>query len=512
MINNKDKPIWERIKNYLKAYKQTRINYRKKEVHNQDSRGEIEIDRNMSCNISVSEHSNKNCDSPQNKNRRLKVLMLKLGSASVSVLVIVLVIVHIQGRVTAEEETQYIIHQDSNIVSSEAFEQSQDQEIVKQAEQLALGYDYDGAIEFIKAQADYDKSTTMLEAIKRYEETKSTLVVYPDVTTIPHVFFHSLIVDTDKAFDGDSKEAGYNQVMTTVDEFNAMMQQMYDRGYVLVSIKDMAVSITAEDDSTRFAEGEIMLPEGKKPFVLSVDDVSYYEYMKGDGFASRIVLDENGRPTCEMELDDGTIVTGDFDVIPCLESFIEEHPDFSYKGARGILALTGYEGVLGYRTAPSYSESETYSQDVEAAKKVAEGLKEWGWEFASHSYGHLNLGNISFEKLQEDTTKWKETVESIIGTTDILIFPFGNDINDWHDYSGERFDYLKSQGFNYFCNVDSVSSWVQIRDNYVRQGRRNLDGLRMYNDMINDDVNLLSDLFDVSEVFDERRPVPVPKL
>lgn len=33
-------------------------------------------------------------------------------------------------------------------------------------------------------------------------------------------FYHTLIKDTSKAFDGDYKEADYNQVMTTIDEFN----------------------------------------------------------------------------------------------------------------------------------------------------------------------------------------------------------------------------------------------------------------------------------------------------
>ena len=36
--------------------------------------------------------------------------------------------------------------------------------------------------------------------------------------------------------------------------------------------------------------GDIMLPEGKLPFVMSQDDLCYYPYMDGDGFASRIVI------------------------------------------------------------------------------------------------------------------------------------------------------------------------------------------------------------------------------
>ena len=66
---------------------------------------------------------------------------------------------------------------------------------------------------------------------------------------------------------------------------------MYDKGYVLVSPHDMA---TVNDDGT-MSRGKIMVPEGKIPFVLSQDDVSYYHYMDGDGCASKLVLDENGQ-------------------------------------------------------------------------------------------------------------------------------------------------------------------------------------------------------------------------
>ena len=62
--------------------------------------------------------------------------------------------------------------------------------------------------------------------------------------------------------------------------------------------------------------------------------------------------------------------------------------------------------------------------------------------------------------------------------------------------------------------LDSSRYWVQIGDTYMRQGRRNLDGYRMYYDLPESGVggDHLSDLFDVSEVFDRRRPTPVPKM
>lgn len=62
-----------------------------------------------------------------------------------------------------------------------------------------------------------------------------------------------------------------------------------------------------------FSLGEILLPEGKKPLVMSQDDVCYYPYMEKDGFARRIVIGEDGKPTAEMVMEDGSF-TGPYDL------------------------------------------------------------------------------------------------------------------------------------------------------------------------------------------------------
>ena len=134
-------------------------------------------------------------------------------------------------------------------------------------------------------------------------------------------------------------------------------------------------------------------------------------------------------------------------------------------------------------------------------------MKEEGWVFASHTWGHLNVGEISLDRLQADTQRFKENVDPLIGGTDIIIFAFGADLAGIEDYSGEKFEYLKSCGYNYFCNVDSSQYYVQMRDNYFRMGRRNLDGYRMYYN-----PELVADLFDASQVFDPSRPTPVPPM
>ena len=189
----------------------------------------------------------------------------------------------------------------------------------------------------------------------------------------------------------------------------------------------------------------------------------------------------------------------------------------SYKGARAVIAFTGYEGILGYRTADKYANSETYEQDRQDAARVAQCLKDNGWELASHSWGHLMMGEIEMERFCADTDKWEEQVDSLIGPVDIILYPFGNDINDWHPYTfeNERFAYLYNAGFRYFCNVDSNKYWIQIGDNYLRQGRRNLDGYRMWKDITAESEGRerkLSDLFRAEDIFDPDRPTPVPEM
>ena len=375
--------------------------------------------------------------------------------------------------------------------------------LIEKANQMAMGYDYNGAIEKIQSfEGDYSEYEALTTAIAGYKSTKETLDpfgAYDSVNQISHIFFHSLVADTAKAFDGDRKSNGYNFYMTTVTEFKKMMQQMYNEGYVLVGIHDLAKEVTSEDGTTKFVEDKILLPPDKKPFVLSQDDVNYYAYMDGDGFASRFVIDENGRPSTEMIMEDGTTSIGDYDLVPVLETFIAEHPDFSYKGARGIIALTGYEGTLGYRT--NDITSPTYEQDKKTVKQIAKVLKEWGWEFASHSYGHRNMLTYGYKFLIQDTDRWMKEVGSLIGPTDIYVYPYGIDIEtSMATYSSDKYKYLKKLGFNYLCGVYKAP-WIQIKDDYIRMTRRPLDGQAMLQF-----PERLTDLFDLSTIIDASRP------
>lgn len=380
------------------------------------------------------------------------------------------------------------------------------EDLVAGADRLALGYQYEDAIKLLKgyvgSDGDYSRYPLLTEAIERLEKEKSELVLYggsyDSITQINHIFFHSLVADPQKAFDGDSKAKGYNMYMATVKEFNKIIEKLYADGYVLVNMSDL-VEIVKKDDTESYAEAKIYLRNGKKPLVLSIDDVSYYEYMDGDGFAKRIIIQDNGKSACEMVAEDGTVTIGAYDIVPILDEFVEAHPDFSYQGAKGLIALTGYEGVLGYRT--NDIDSPTYEEDRKTAKKVADALKADGWEFGSHSWGHKNVQTASLELLKRDTKRWLEEVEPLIGKTDIYVFPFGVDIeNTVGPYTSDKYHYLKKQGFNMFLNV-YAKPWMQIRKEYIRMGRRPIDGQAMLQY-----PERLKDLFNVADVIDPDRP------
>ena len=458
------------------------------------------------------------------RQRRKRAMMMRAAVLGVLILILVgsIVLVSFQVKKSKQKKAEEQARQEKLIQEEEEKNQKR-KETIAQAEEISMGYDYDGAIELLKSLENYDKDADIIARIAKLEAEKSTMVPV-DMTQVTHIFYHSLVVDPERGFAGnDSAAAGFKQWMTTVDEFNKITQAMYDNGYVLVDLHDLVTQTTDENGDVHFTPNQIMLPEGKKPFVLSLDDLSYYHSYDGRGTASKMVLDENGKPTCEYIQADGTTVTGAYDCVPLLNQFLEEHPDGAYHGARGTIALTGYNGILGYRTDIAYKTGENLTEDqrawldahpdfdwekeCEEAKKVAQAIKDTGWNFASHTWGHIRVGaNTSLETIKADTEKWLAYVEPLIGETDTIIFAHGQDLADWHDYSAEneKFTYLKSQGFNFFCNVDSSQYFLQIRDNYVRQGRRNLDGYRLWND-VHGEKNRTSDLFDASQILDPAR-------
>ena len=294
-----------------------------------------------------------------------------------------------------------------------------------------------------------------------------TYVPYDGV--VEHLFFHPVVAYPELAFDGDYKSDGIDDWMVTAGEYLKILESVYDKGYVLVDIADCWSEQTGEDGQTRMVKNTLYLPEGKKPLIFSYDDVNYYEYMLTNGFTYKLIIGEDGKLwSWGLDPQGNEVVSRDLDAVTILDKFVEEHPDFSPFGAKGCLSLTGYEGILGYRTQTD-SKSWTAEQEanrqreIEAVKPIVAELKRTGWTFGSHTWGHISLNTRTKDVVTADMQKWFDEVGSLVGETPVLFYPFGGRLDgDDVQQSGPAFRWMQQHGFRIFCSV-GIDSWSKCK-------------------------------------------------
>lgn len=190
------------------------------------------------------------------------------------------------------------------------------------AARLAASYDYTAALEEIaKISEEHAEDDRVISAKIEYQRLLGQMVEYGG--DVAHFSVKTLVADPSRAFDGDDMSSYYNNWTLTVDEFKAILQSLYDRGYVLMDVHEKVVDIQNEDGTTSFAVNTPSVPEGKTPMVLSFTEANYYDYQQGDGFAGRLVLDENGNVMNEYTDASGQTLIGAYDVIPIVDEFVE---------------------------------------------------------------------------------------------------------------------------------------------------------------------------------------------
>ena len=381
--------------------------------------------------------------------------------------------------------------------------------VIEEAERLAQGYDYAGAIELLNNYSG-EKTQEMNMKIADYTNTQSKLVEYKDYSSIPNLSFHVLIADPARAFADKNLGGQYNRNFVTVDEFEKILEQLYKAGYVLVDFDSFTETNTGLDGNANFFTTPIALPEGRKPVMITETMVNYLSYMVdsnndgepdagGSGFAYRMVVDENGDIKAQMVDANGQTQTGNYDLVPILEDFIKAHPDFSYKGARATLAVCGYEGVFGYRTNTSYISSVSqayYDEQVAGAKTLVEALRSKGYTIACYTYGNVAYGDRSATQIQADLQEWTNQITPVVGSVDVLVYARTSDIGD---YGGAKFQVLNGVGFRYFVRHGS-QPYAEINNTYVKQSRLMVTGENMaWNS------NQFSGMFDCAAILNNLR-------
>jgi hypothetical protein len=346
---------------------------------------------------------------------------------------------------------------------------------------------------------------------KLLEATSNTELVEVYRGQIEVICVKHLIVDKDLAFSataGSTTESFY----LTSGEFRSILESLYSRNYVLVDVHDM-VDLSNSDF---LLDGTLLIPKGKKPLVVIIENLNYSAYMNGKGFCSRLVFNNQGQVSGEYINASGQSVVGRAtEAIGILDAFVETHPDFSYNGTKGIISLSGYETVFGYITdadqlddrnaalnAMSMPAENPTEEEIEQNRikviEIMNKLKDTGWIFASSTYGFINANDSSMEVIRNDTEKWLNQVSSLTGKVDMLVYPNGNFIKG----SDPRCVYLKDLGFRIFFGVGSYPYYA-FGDNYLYFDRAMMNGDTLRN------MNY-SRLFDVESVYDEARKKKLP--
>ena len=393
--------------------------------------------------------------------------------------------------------------------------QQEAEALLADAEKLVAMYDYEGAMKLLNSYSGgISTNETLMTKYTEYHDAYEAMVPWDNINDVPNLSFRLLMADLPRALADEDYGKSFNNNYVTTGEFEKILQELYNNGYMLVSIYDLATKTVDASGNVTITQNTIRLPEGKMPIVLTQVGVNYFTYIvdgdgdgladkDGAGFASRLVLDGNGNLTNEMVDAEGNVVTGSFDLVTVLNDFVAEHPDFSYRGAKATLAVTGYDGLFGYRTDPETKEKispEYYSQQLNDVKGVISKLREDGYDIACFSYDYVDYGSMSAQQISEDLEYWTSEVKPLLGDVDILVYPY-DDIGNSNLYTGNKFDILSDYGFCYFIAKDSsIGSWGQITEDYARMMRREVGGSLMANSPA-----WFDDLFDSSRVLDSAR-------
>lgn len=430
--------------------------------------------------------------------------------AGVALLMIFIFIIGSIVRGVQRNKLNAQLEQEASIAAQEELERLNGEAatLLAQAEILAKQCDYEGAINILERfSGNIEEFAQLKEKHDAYTKAMESLVHWNDPSQVLSLSFQHLIADTGRAFTDATYGDSYNKNYVTCGEFSKILQQLYENGYMLVSLSDIA---------PEGGETEIYLPNGKKPLLLTQTNVNYNTYMVdsdgdklpdagGAGFANKLIFDDNGNITCQIVDSTGDTVTGAYDLVPILEAFIQTHPDFSYKGAKAVLALTGYNGLFGYRTDPDAQEffgRAYHQQETEGAAEMAQALQDAGYELACYTYENEPYGTYTEEQIRQEMKQWADEVVPIIGETDIFVFSRLSDIADnGAAYSGNKFSAIQSNGFRIylgFCQENA--GYYGDYGDHIRMGRILVTGYNMaYN------ADWFEGIFDASSVLDRAR-------
>lgn len=233
----------------------------------------------------------------------------------------------------------------------------------------------------------------------------------PAITTL---VFQPLLAFPEIALDPKNKHhKKYSNEHLTPLEFENVLGVLHNLGYCLISLNSNWNHSNSENvfHSQNF-------PKNKKPLIIVFENLNY-DSSNNSGLINKIILDRyNKLASYNTKKSIKDKVSHNNECLLVLNNFIETHPDFSHNNARGIIALNGFDGILGYNTQHKNANSR---REVKRAMEIVLYLKKTGWSFCYNGYNNTSLTELSDMEFAKDLSFWNSEIKSIIDITPIML-------------------------------------------------------------------------------------------
>ncbi|NLJ70476.1 MAG: hypothetical protein GX328_03305 [Clostridiaceae bacterium] len=310
--------------------------------------------------------------------------------------------------------------------------------------------------------------------------------------SVEHLAVRPLTLDPERAKQGPYKTFAETGLLTP-QEFENLLNELYLKDYVLIS----------GETFMNYPENypQVLVPSGKKPLVLVFDQYQYSTQYRESGSAEQLAYDaEKDQFVSRLTANKPETSVENQDCISILESFIEEHSDFSFDGAKARIALTVNENVLGYTineqqtqniiqkntelgledfilTDKTQEEKNKFYQLQSADLEVViSALQEHGFTFCNGTFSGDDLGFLTLEGLEQNVEQWNSVAKPYLGEVHCLVFPGGSHVyND-----GDKLQYLLNSGYCTFYG-EGPNTYNFYANSYVHFDFTSINGFTLMN-------------------------------
>jgi len=198
-----------------------------------------------------------NTNRPVNPRRKKRSQLQVFKEAYLPVIIaavaVLLIIVFIVGSISRAVEKRKA-EEEASIAASNALVLQQEklaqeaQRLIAEAEPLAAQYDYLNAIALLESfSGNIDDYPELDAKHSEYQAAQAKMVAWEDPSKVVNLSFQLLVADAERTFNNETYATLFNKNFVTTTEFSNILQQLYDNGYVLVSMDDFVSAEQSND-------------------------------------------------------------------------------------------------------------------------------------------------------------------------------------------------------------------------------------------------------------------------